>query len=289
MPRADALRQSAVEESAAQGRPRVAARSRKRAESGLGVLGKATRLLDLLAATREATTAELAEALEEPRSSTHRLLNVLAELDLVEPGSQRGRYRLGLKLLRLGSAVVSRLDVRLAALPLMERIHDDTGETVYLLLRRGRDAVCIERIDGRRAALMDLKLGGSLPLHEGAGPRAFLAFGPRSEWQHYIDGGSLHDSQTDTVLAPEDVVAELEKARRAGVVVNENVYPPGFAAIGAPIKDFRGEVCAALSISGTLGSLLGADRDRVPEMIVGAALEISRSLGHDQALQPHER
>jgi DNA-binding IclR family transcriptional regulator len=289
MPRADALRQSPLDESPAGRRPGAAPASRKRAETGLGVLGKATRLLDLLAATREATTAELADALDEPRSSVHRLVNVLAELDLIEPGSQRGRYRLGLKLLRLGSAVVSRLDVRLAALPLMERIHDDTGETVYLLLKRGRDAVCIERIDGRRAALMDLKLGGSLPLHEGAGPRAFLAFGPRSEWQHYIDGGSLYDSQTGTDLDPEDLIAELEKARRTGMVVNEDVYPPGFAAIGAPIMDFRGEVCAALSISGTHDSLVGPDRDRVSEEIAAAALEISRSLGYDQALQPNER
>jgi DNA-binding IclR family transcriptional regulator len=281
MPRTDALRQSTAEE--------TAAAAPKRAEPGLGVLGKAVRLLDLLAGAREATTAELAEALDEPRSSVHRLLNVLAELDLVEPGTQRGRYRLGLKLLRLGSAVVSRLDVRLAALPLMERIHDDTGETVYLLLKRGRDAVCIERIDGRRAALMDLKLGGSLPLHEGAGPRAFLAFEPRSEWQHYIEGGSLHDSQTDTDLTPAGLIAELEEARRAGMVVNEHVYPPGFAAIGAAIRDFRGEVCAALSISGTHDALLGADRDRVCEMITGAALEISRSLGYDQALEPNER
>jgi DNA-binding IclR family transcriptional regulator len=288
MSRADALRQSTVEETPPAGHPDAAA-ARKRAEPGLGVLGKAVRLLDLLAGAREATTAEVAEALDEPRSSVHRLLSVLAELDLVEPGSQRGRYRLGLKLLRLGSAVVSRLDVRLAALPLMERIHDDTGETVYLLLKRGRDAVCIERIDGRRAALMDLKLGGSLPLHEGAGPRAFLAFGPRSEWQHYIEGGSLHDSQTDTELTGEGLIADLEEARRAGMVVNEHVYPPGFAAIGAPIRDFRGEVCAALSISGTHDSLIGADRDRVAKMIAGAALEISRSLGYDQALEPDER
>jgi DNA-binding IclR family transcriptional regulator len=262
---------------------------RKRAETSVGVLGKAVRLLDLLAGMREATTAELAKELGEPRSSVHRLLNVLTELNLVEPGTHRARYRLGLKLLRLGSAVVSRLDVRVSARPFMERIHDYTGDTVYLLLRRGREAVCIERIDGRRAALMDLKLGGSLPLHEGAGPRAFLAFGQRTEWQSYIEGGSLHDSQTDTELTPEDLVADLQAAREAGTVLNEEVFPPGFAAIGAPIWDFRGDICAALSISGTRDSLLGGDPGRVREMVAAAALEISRSLGYDRAVEPTER
>jgi DNA-binding IclR family transcriptional regulator len=258
-----------------------------KADNSLGVLGKATRLLDVLAGTREASAADLATVLEEPRSSVHRLLTVLSELDLVEPGSTRGTYRLGLKLLRLGSAVVSRLDVRIAALPAMERIHDETGETVYVLLRRGREAVCIERIDGRRAAIMDLKLGGALPLHEGAGPRAFLAFGPRKERDAYIDGVStLHDNQTDTDLTAAELVAILDAAHERGVVVNEDVYPKGFAAIGAPIRDFRGEVCAALSISGTHDSLLGEDPERVPALIVAAAAEISEALGYDGAVEP---
>lgn len=250
------------------------------------MLGKAVRLLDLLGGRREATTAELAKALDEPRSSVHRLLNVLTELDLVEPGAHRSRYRLGLKLLRLGSVVVSRLDVRVSAVPFMERIHDETGETVYLLLQRGREAVCIERIDGRRAALMDLKLGGSLPLHEGAGPRAFLAFGPRNEWQHYMDSEPLHDSQTDTDLTPKALTAALQEAREAGTVLNEEVFPPGFVAVGAPIRDFRGDVCAALSISGTRDSVLGGDPARVRDMVAAAALEISRSLGYDRAVEP---
>jgi DNA-binding IclR family transcriptional regulator len=254
-----------------------------RAEASVGVLAKAVRVLDLLAATREASTAELADTLGEPRSSVYRLLNALVELDLVEPGSQRGTFRLGLKLLRLGTAVISRLDIRLAALPVMERIHDETAETVFLCLRRGRDGVCIERIDGRRAAVMDLKLGGSLPIHEGSGPRSLLAFAPRSEWDAYIQGHSLYDSQTDSELAPEALVADLEEARRVGGVINRDVFPPGFASIGAPIYDHRGEPFAALSVSGVRDAILGENEDRVFEMVKSGAREISRALGYDRA------
>lgn len=263
--------------------PSVATRSAVRAESSVAVLAKAVRVLDLLAGTREASAAELADTLGEPRSSVYRLLSSLAELDLVEPGSQRGTFRLGLKLLRLGTAVISRLDVRLAAVPIMERIHDETEETVFLCLRRGRDAVCIERIDGRRAAVMDLKLGGSLPIHEGSGPRSLLAFAPRSEWDEYIHGNSLYDSQTDSQLAPEVLIASLEEARRVGAVVNDKVFPPGFATIGAPIYDHRGQPFAALSISGVHNAILGENEARVFEMVTSGAGEISRALGYDRA------
>lgn len=263
----------------------VATGSAIRAEASVGVLAKAARVLDLLAAAREMSTAELADTLEEPRSSVYRLLNALVELDLVEPGSQRGTFRLGLKLLRLGTAVISRLDVRLAALPVMERIHEETAETVFLCLRRGRDAVCIERIDGRRAAVMDLKLGGSLPIHEGSGPRSLLAFAPRAEWDAYIQGNPLYDSQTDSELAPATLVAELEEARRIGGVINRDVFPPGFATIGAPIYDHRGQAFAALSVSGVRDAILGENEERVFEMVTSGAREISRDLGYDRTIE----
>jgi len=69
--------------------------------------------------------------------------------------------------------VIERLDERQAALPLMERIHERTGETVFLCVRRGDEAVCIERLDGLRVQSLALRLRDSLPLHlRGATPTA---------------------------------------------------------------------------------------------------------------------
>ena len=128
---------------------------------------------------------QLAELLGEPRTTVYRLLGSLEALDLVEPGAQPGTYRLGWKLMRLGAAVIERLDERQAALPVMERIHEATGETVFLLVRRGDDAVCIERLEGLRVQSLALRLGGSLPLHVGAGPRALLAWESRESGATY--------------------------------------------------------------------------------------------------------
>src|SRR5262249_61379656 len=101
---------------------------------------------------------------------------------MVEAGSRSGTYRLGWRLLRLGSAVIERLDERQAALPVMERIHERTGETVFLLVRRGDEAVCIERLGGLRVQSLALRLRGSLPLPPRARPRAPLAARPPREW-----------------------------------------------------------------------------------------------------------
>src|SRR4051794_7265246 len=165
------------------------AREQTNGTGSVAVLGKAMALLDRIAEEGEATPARLAELTGEPRSTVYRLLASLQQLELVEPGPRRGTFVLGLKLFRLGRSVVSRFDERQAALPVMERIHDEMGENTFLCVRRGYNAVCIERIDGTRVTLLALSLGGSLPLHAGGASRALLAFEPESFWEEYLDRG----------------------------------------------------------------------------------------------------
>jgi DNA-binding IclR family transcriptional regulator len=250
----------------------------------VAVLGKALAVLDALANAREATTSEVAEMLGEPRSSVYRLLNTLESLELVEPGNHRGTYRLGLKLFELGGAVLSRLDVRSAAIEPMRRLGEETGETVFLCLRRGREAVCIERIDGARATSMALKLGGSLPLHSGAAPVALLAAERRAEWDAYVQGGELKNFRTGETIPPEEVIAHLEETRRNGVAVSDEDVNTGFAALGVPIYDYRGDVPAAISVSGMRQIIFGKDEARIREGLLEVAGEISRNLGFESRM-----
>lgn len=258
--------------------------------SGLGkinVLGKATAILDHLAAQPESTAARLAEEIGEPRSTVYRLLSSLADLGFVEPGVSRGSYRLGLRLFRLGSAVVSRFDEHSAALPVMQRIHEETGETVFLCVPRDDEAVCIARIDGRRVQSLDLRVGGSLPLHAGAAPRVLLAYSPVESWQHYIDRAMpLKALTAATPTEPALLVALLERIRAEGFAVSDGDVTEGIAALGAPIFDHAGGLRAALSISGVRPTLLEANFEANRDLILAGASEISRALGYESELAP---
>ena len=243
-------------------------------------LAKAVHLLEQLAETSEATPRLLSELLNEPRSTTYRLLRSLEDLDLVERGSQPGTYRLGWKLMRFGAAVVERLDERQSALPVMERIHQRTGETVFLLVRRGWEAVCIERLEGLRVGSLALRLGGSLPLHAGAGPRVLLAWEPREEWERYLATGDLAAFTEATPTTRAALFRELERARALGYAVSDEDVTPGIASLGAPVFDYSGRVRAALSIGGMKSLLLGPDRAEVARLLVEGAREVSAALGH---------
>jgi len=260
---------------------RTADRKEQVRENPIRALAKAVHLLEQLAEEREATPRKLASLLDEPRTTTYRLLRSLEALDLVEPGSQPGSYRLGWKLMRLGAAVVERLDERQAALPVMERVHERVGETVFLLVRRGFDAVCIERLEGLRVQSLALRLGGSLPLHVGAGPRALLAWEPREVWEEYVREAPLTAVTGRTPASRTALFRELEETLCRGYAVSDEDVTPGIASLGAPIFDYTGRVRAALSIGGLKSFVLGGDRDAFVALLTQSAREISAALGSD--------
>jgi DNA-binding IclR family transcriptional regulator len=260
---------------------RIDARKAAVRDNPIRALAKAVHLLEQLAEAREATPRRLAELLGEPRTTVYRMLGSLEALDLVEQGSQPGSYRLGWKLMRLGSAVIERLDERQAALPVMERVHEATGETVFLVVRRGDDAVCIERLEGLRVQSLALRLGGSLPLHVGAGPRALLAWEPREAWSEYIRNHPDLETPTDrSPSTPAALLRELEQTVAQGYAVSDEDVTPGIASLGTPIFDYTGGIRAALSLGGMKQLVLGEQRDLIVQLLVDGARDVSEALGY---------
>jgi len=248
-------------------------------ESSIQVLDKASAILDALAHNGAASAADLATMIGEPRSSVYRLLASLQQHEMVEPGPRRGTFQLGIRLLRLGSAVIARFNERQAALPAMERLHEETGETIFLCIRRGFEAVCIERIEGERVQSLALRLGGSLPLHVGAAPTVLLAYEPESFWQEYVKQVKPKDLFSDKRLTLAELSAHLNEIRERGLSVSDEDVTPGIAALGAPVLDYQGQIRASLSISGTKPAILDGVAERMMQLTSAAAAEASEALG----------
>lgn len=251
-------------------------------DGGLQSVIKAFGLIEALIEKGEAGAAELAELTAEPRSSVYRMLATLQQMNLVEPGSRRGLYRPGLALISLGGAVLTRFDERRVTLPVLKRLRAETRETVHLTLRRGFQAVFIERLQGERAHELAISLGGVLPLHVGASPRALLAFEPSSFWDDYFAQVRV-DQLTPGAPATEDEVREiLVDVRRTGVAISDEDVVPGVATVGAPIFDHCGVPRAALAFN-LLPEVLRADTGRYVELAQSASAEASRAFGYDLA------
>lgn len=245
------------------------------------VIAKAAALMAALEAEQIATSTRLTELLGEPISSVYRMLSTLVEAGWVEQVGPRGAYRVNLKMLSLSEELLRRMDIRQIAAPIMQEIHQLTGETTFLCIRHGVKAVCIERIDGIRVNSRVLQLGKSLPLHVGAAPRALLAFDDREAWEDYAAAVENTGESWRNGSSRAELFHDLERERAQGYILSDNNVTPGIAAVGVPIYNHRGEVVASLSVSGLREQITAQPlgEPSVSDLVRRGAHQISLSLG----------
>ena len=134
-------------------------------------------MLDALGeADGEIGTNELARRTGINASSVSRLLATLVDAGYAEP-TANGRYRLGVRLLQLGSRALDGLDLRALARPALEALAAETGETATLSVSGGRDAVTLDFARSPQAVQSVAQLGRPSVAHATATGKVLLAFG----------------------------------------------------------------------------------------------------------------
>lgn len=239
------------------------------AESRDGVLSRAVTLLHALAAAGPGglRLSELAGLAALPKPTALRILRSLQAERLVEDGPSGRTYRLGLDLFCLAARAGNPSNLRDLARPAMLRLAAAFEDTVFLLVRSGYHAVCIDRSEGVlpvRSLTGDI--GGKVPLGVGQGSTAILAFLPPGEQEEIVqhnlplirEWGGLNEEALRAAL--------LDTAREGYCDVTSGLIP-GSSGLAVPIRDRTGQVIAALSIGTTLERLTQERRLAMVEML----------------------
>jgi DNA-binding IclR family transcriptional regulator len=253
--------------------------------AGLSALRKATRVLEALAERGSLTAGELSEILDEPVTTVYRMLTNLGAAGWIERDGRKGSpVRLGVDLIAIGQAVEDALDVRAIARAGLQRLSASTSETAYFCVRDGHRAACIESVDGLQTRTAELPIGGSLPLHQGAGPRAILAHLPETFRQRYIAALQSFGANPATGAQVRELGSELDAIRSAGYAITDGDVLPGVYSCAAPVRDHRGDVIGSISLSG-LSSRTEPLRLEFGSLVRQEALLVSAELGHRDAEQ----
>jgi DNA-binding IclR family transcriptional regulator len=227
----------------------------------------------------EMRLTELVEASGYSKTSTFRLLTTLEHAGWVER-TGRGAFRLTLKAFQVGSIAVDALDLRREAVPIMGALAAETGDSVYLVVPDDGRAVCLERVDGGQGPrVADLNVGGSQPLHLGAGPRALLAF-REEELLPSLEHIGLEQRTVSSLSDLESLAADLAATRVRGYAISRGDATSGVGALGAPVFDARRHVVAALSVGGLLERVSPEREPYLASNLLKASSALSRRLGH---------
>lgn len=224
------------------------------------------------------TVAEFATALKLNRTTTWRLVLTLEALGYLEQ-LEGHRFRLGLKLFYFGSLIQNRFDVRRLASPVMERLRQESMESVYLWLGVERSRVCIHALESSRPIRHQSAVGEIIPLHAGAAGKLLLAHKPAAELAEYLASLAPGPFNANTSGWADEVEHELQKIRTQGYATSRGERFSESFSVAAPIRDHAGAVVAVLSLTGPSARMV-ADQERHVGLARAAADEISRLMGY---------
>ena len=244
---------------------------------GVQSVDRALRILEILARSGESGVTEIALALDVHKSTAFRLVATLEQHGLVEQVEGRGKYRLGVGLLRLAGATSARLDVVQEARPLCKQLAAATGETVNLATLSGNSALYLDQVAGPSALQPHNWVGQHIPLHATSNGKVLLAWMPDPELRELL--GRLPAYTKLTITSKSKLRKELEGVRESGYAVAVDELEVGLTAIAAPVRNAHGDVVCSMSLSGPTFRLSAERVTEVVPLLVEAADELSHRLG----------
>lgn len=246
-------------------------------KASIQVIERMMKLLDVLAEHADPIPLkQLAADTGLHPSTAHRILGAMTHSGFVER-SDAGAYRLGIRLLELGSLVKSRISLRETAMPYMVKLHAATGESVNLGVRAGDEIVYVERSSSGRASVRVVHIvGARAPLHTTATGKLFLAEDGPERIRDYARRTGLPASTPTSISTLPALEKELKRVRRHDVAFDLDEVEAGVRCIAAGIRDDAGELIAGLSLSTPSERF---NPDWAP-LVRETANEISHALGY---------
>lgn len=224
--------------------------------------------------------SDLARRAGLPKSTAFRLLAILVAWGLVQRIGTR--YSIGATVGKLAELAGSPAAdaIRDLALPYLQDLYETTHETVHLAVPQGSDILYIEKIFGHNRVATPTQVGGRINAGCTALGKAILAFSAERTVGQTV---SRMRPRTPNTIASVPVLArELAAVRAAGVAFDREESTVGVTCVGAPIFDARGEVVAAVSVTGPVSRFVPAEHaDAVRRAASGIAKAAAYARGDD--------
>jgi len=225
------------------------------------------------------TNAELSRKLSIPKSSASYILRVLEHRGFLRRERTTGKYQVGLKVVSLSRGVLSELDVREIALPILRQLVERVHLTAHLAVEDQGKAVYIEKVEAPGFIKMDTWVGRRMDLHTTSVGKALLAYRSKSEAESLIKKLELSRRTPKTITSRHELLHDLARTRVRGFAVDDEENNLGVRCVAAPVFDALGDVIASVGVSGSTSQMDKSSLPKIAEGTKDAARKISQLLG----------
>ena len=245
------------------------------------VLDKSLSVLELLLQQDSAMNmTELSEKLGFYPSTIHRILDTLKHWGYVEQDPHTQKYQLGLKALELGMAKLHQMDLVREATPYLKELVNQCNETVHLGILEEGEVLYLAKEESSQTIRMCSYVGRRAPLHCTALGKVLLAYLSVEERKKMLSKKVLPRLTENTITDKRELEKELSKVRGQGFALDREENEKDVCCVAAPIRNYQGEVIAALSISSPIFRIDKNAQNNLKEALLQISKKISMRLGY---------
>jgi len=216
-------------------------------------LGRAFAILEEIARHRDGIgLAELSKMVGLHNSTAFHLAKTLVSLGYIRQERDSKRYRIGLPLFALAASALDEIEMVNIAMPILEQLSRDTGESGHFAVRMGDAVVVIARTSGSGAFQLTDRVGVVRPAHCTALGKVILAALDEDQIKRFLQRVELKPSTKKSITEVPALLREIADVKRTGVAYDQGEFNLEVRCIAVPAKDFTGQTIGAIGISGPI-------------------------------------
>ena len=246
----------------------------------LSAVNRTILILETLSKTKKINLEQLAKKTDLPKPSLLRFLNSLITLGYVYKDNN-DLYSLTLKMFSIGSNSLSHINLIVIAAPFADELSNYSNETVHMGILDEDHAVYVLKRESSYTIRMYSRVGKRIPLYCTAIGKNLLSDLNQKDIDNYLNSTKVIPF-TKYTLSKDELKSQLELIREQGWAEDDQEHEEGITCIGASIRDFSGEIVAALSVSWPIFRFKDKNKDEVIEKIKDTCDKISALLGYEK-------
>jgi len=237
------------------------------------------RVFELLSQNQHGLTIkEISESLSFPQSSTSGLIRTLLNEGYLSLDSFN-KYKLGPKLIQIGSAAMDSLDISSQGMPYLKKLMEDVQETVFMAVLSENELVYVAKIDNNRSIRTTAQPGSQKPLYCTGLGKAFLAFLPQQQRTTILDNLELRPITEHTITDKKRLEQQLTLFNELGYSIDDEENEDGLFCLAAPIYGSNHTIQAAVSVAGPKDRMI-KQKDFIVEKLITTAKNVATSIGN---------
>jgi IclR family transcriptional regulator, KDG regulon repressor len=249
-------------------------------------LQKALRiLLHVGQAGSDLGVTQLASALNLNKATVHRLLKAMEKFELIEKNPENEKYRLGLKLLELGTKALQSRTLQSEAHRSLLELARRSGESISFAAALSGGVVCLDRVDSPSTVIgIRTPVGARFPAHCTAIGKIVLAYLPEEEVEAIVSSAGLTRFTPFTITRLSQFKENLGQIRLRGYSLDGQELERGLSGVAAPVLSSEGRLLAGVGMAGPTLRFRGRELRQKIDQVKETAAKIAANFVNNASL-----